>query len=88
MKTCIYSAQCLHCGHEIQQAIEDTEGQVAKPGVLLRCAECSSVSFAKSSSSTEVRDGPVWFVESEHVVEWFDYGETSVRPNKELNDDE
>jgi uncharacterized Zn finger protein len=73
--TRVYAGDCPHCGHEMRRAIDDTQGQTAKPGVLLRCAECRDVSFAHPESATEVRDGPEWFVDSEQVVEWFEYGD-------------
>jgi len=78
-KTRAYGRCCPHCGHEMRRTIDSTQGQTAKPGVLMRCAECRNVSFAHPESTGEVRDGPGWVVEPEQVVEWFDYGEEGYR---------
>jgi len=78
-KTRVFSSDCPRCGHELRRKINSTQGQVRKPGVLLRCAECREVSFAPPESAGEVRNGPRWFVEAERVVEWFEYGEVSVK---------
>jgi len=78
-KTRVYAGDCLHCGHEMRRKIDSTQGQTAKPGVLMRCAECREVSFAHPESAGDPRGGPEWVVEPEQVVEWFDYGEVDVR---------
>jgi hypothetical protein len=77
--TRVYAGGCPHCGHEMRRAIDDTQGQTGKPGVLMRCAECRDVSFALPESADEIRTGPAWFVDSEHVDEWFEYGEGGER---------
>jgi hypothetical protein len=78
-KTRVYCGDCPHCGHGMRRKIDSTQGQTAKPGVLMRCAECRDVSFAHPESAGDIRTGPEWFVESEEVVEWFEYGEVNVR---------
>ena len=78
-KTRIYAGDCPHCGHEMRRKIDATQGQTSKPGVLMRCVECREVSFAHPESAGDPRGGPWWFVDHEQVVEWFEYGEVSVR---------
>jgi len=78
-KTRVYAGDCPHCGHEMRRKIGSTQGQTAKPGVLMRCAECREVSFARPESAGDPRGGPGWVVSPEQVVEWFDYGEGGYR---------
>jgi hypothetical protein len=69
-----YSGDCDHCGRDINTVIEVSDGQLSKPGVLMRCAGCQEVSFVPAASAGDHRADPPWYVAPDEVLEWFHCG--------------